>query len=373
MKKYVLSLIAGAAFCCSSFAQTITESDFGQTKDGVAVKEFTLKNKKGTVVKILNFGATIRELWVADRNGKFDDIVLGFDKISDYETISPYFGAVVGRYGNRIADGKFTLDGKEYTLPKNNNGTSCLHGGNVGFDKKVWNAETSKTDDAVSLKLSVLSPDGDQGFPANLKVTVTYTLNNRNELIVNYKATTDAPTVCNLTNHSYFNLAGAGNGNILNHELTINADKYTVVDKNLIPTGELRDVTGTPFDFRNPKPVGSRIEFDDQQLTFGLGYDHNFVLNKGAPKDLSFAARVYDPISGREMIITTQEPGVQFYCGNVLMGEVGKGMKKYHYRYAIVLETQHFPDSPNQKDFPSTVLRPNELYDTTTVFRFSSQ
>ncbi len=366
-------MLASVALGGTMLAQSVKVSDFGQTKDGVPVKEYTLKNSKGTIVKIINFGAVIRELWVADRNGKFEDVVLGFDKISDYETISPYFGAVVGRYGNRIADGKFSLDGKQYHLPKNNNGTSCLHGGDVGFDKKVWGAETSKNDDSVSLKLSMTSPDGDQGFPANLNVVVTYTLNNRNELIVNYKATTDAPTVCNLTNHSYFNLAGAGNGNILNHELTINADRYTVVDKNLIPTGELRDVTGTPFDFRQPKTVGSRIEFDDEQLKLGLGYDHNFVLNKGAPKDLSFAARVYEPISGREMIITTQEPGVQFYCGNVLMGEVGKGMKKYHYRYAIVLETQHFPDSPNQKSFPSTVLRPNELYDTTTVFKFGAQ
>ncbi len=372
MKKYTLTLfaLATAGLC---FAQSVKESDFGKTKDGELVKEYTLKNNKGTEAKIITYGAIIRELWVADRNGKKDDVVLGFDNMQSYETISPYFGAVVGRYGNRIGDGKFSIDGTEYNLPKNNNGVACLHGGNVGFDKKVWKAQTKVSDNAVSVILSVVSPDGDQGFPGNLKATVTYTLNNNNELIMNYKATTNKPTVCNLTNHSYFNLAGAGKGTILNHELTINADKFTVVDKNLIPTGELRDVTDTPFDFRQPKAIGSRIEFDYKQLKLGKGYDHNFVLNKTAEKAMDFAIRLYEPISGREMLVYTQEPGVQFYCGNVLQGEKGKDGKIYHYRYGLALETQHFPDSPNQKSFPSTTLRPNEVYDTTTIFKFQVQ
>lgn len=373
MKKYLSIMAALALPLLAANAQSIKESDFGKTKDGFDVKEFVLKNKKGTTVKIINYGAIIRELWVADRNGKMADVVLGFDKLSDYETKSPYFGAVVGRYGNRIADGKFSIDGKDFQLPKNNNGVACLHGGKVGFDKKIWKAETQTTPDAAILKLTVISPDGDQGFPGNLKASVTYTLNNRNELIMDYSATTDKPTVCNLTNHSYFNLAGAGNGNILNHEMTMAADKLTVVDENLIPTGELRDVTGTPFDFRQPKTVGSRIEADDAQLKTGKGYDHNFVLTKKSPKELSFAIRLYEPVGGREMLVYTQEPGVQFYSGNVLQGEVGKEGKKYFYRYGLALETQHFPDSPNQKDFPSTLLRPNEEYKTRTVLKFGAQ
>ena len=248
-----------------------------------------------------------------------------------------------------------------------------MHGGNTGFDKKVWKAQTKVESNSVSVILTMVSSDGDQGFPGNLTSTVTYTLTNSNELIANYKATTDKPTVCNLTNHSYFNLAGAGKGNILNHELTINADRFTVVDKNLIPTGELRDVTGTPFDFRKPKTIGSRIEADDKQMKLGKGYDHNFVLNKSAKGAMDFAIRLYEPISGREMLIYTKEPGVQFYSGNVLQGEKGKENKIYHYRYALALETQHYPDSPNQESFPSTTLRPNEVYDTTTIFKFQTQ
>lgn len=372
MKKYALTLFA-CALTGLCFAQSVKESDFGKTKDGDLVKEYTLKNDKGTVAKVITYGAVIRELWVADRDGKKDDIVLGFDELSKYETISPYFGAVVGRYGNRIGDGKFTLDGKEYNLPKNNNGVACLHGGNVGFDKKVWKAQTKVSDDAVSVILTVVSPDGDQGFPGNLTATVTYTLNNNNELIVNYKATTDKPTVCNLTNHSYFNLAGAGKGSILNHELTINADKFTVVDKNLIPTGELRDVTNTPFDFRKPKPIGARIDADYKQIKLGGGYDHNFVLNKSGKDTMDFAVRVYEPTTGREMLIYTKEPGIQFYSGNFMETMQAKANKTYQYRYAIALETQHFPDSPNQESFPSVTLRPNEVYDTTTIFKFQAQ
>ncbi len=371
MKKYIIALTAACAALSCATAQSVTSIDWGKTDSGQNVKLFTLKNKNGITVKVSDYGAIITAIETPDRHGKFADITLGFDKFEDYKK-SDYFGAVVGRYGNRIAGGEFSLDGNDYKLPQNN-GDNCLHGGIVGFDKKVWSAQSSTTPDAAVLKLSLLSPDGDQGFPGNLKVAVTYTLNNQNELIVNYKATTDKPTVCNLTQHSYFNLLGAGNGNILNHELTINADKFTPVDSELIPTGDLEEVEGTPFDFRKPKTIGSRIEFDDKQLKRGSGYDHNFVINQKKPGEMTFAARAYEPVSGREMIVSTTEPGVQFYCGNFLKGVRGKKGKAYNYRYGFCLETQHFPDSPNQDEFPSTVLRPGETYDTTTVFKFQTQ
>ncbi len=371
MKK-ILSIVAILSVSLFGFSQSVSERDFGKTKNGEPVKLYTLKNKNGVIVKISDYGAIITELHLPDRNGNFADVVLGFDNMPDYETLTDYFGAVVGRYGNRIANAKFSIDGNEYTLEKNNNGNS-LHGGFVGFDRKVWKASASTTKNTAVLKLSLLSPDGENGFPGNLKVTVVYSLNNANELSVNYQATTDKPTVCNLTQHSYFNLLGAGNGNILNHEIIINADKFTPVDRNLIPTGSLKDVEGTPFDFRRPKTVGSRIEIDDKQLRYGGGYDHNWVLNKEKAGIMTFAARVYEPVSGRQMEIFTTEPGMQFYCGNFLKGQKGKGGKAYHYRYGMCFETQHFPDSPNQKDFPSTVLRPNETYNTTTVFKFSVQ
>ena len=373
MKKITTAILTLALFSGAAMAQSVKESDWGNLKSGEAVKLFTLKNKNGMIVKVSDYGAIITELHVADRNGKIEDIVIGFDNVPDYEDFTDYFGAVVGRYGNRIANGKFTLDGKEYTLPQNNHGHS-LHGGTKGFDRKVWKAETSTTKDAAIIKLSLLSPDGDNGYPGNLNVQVIYTLTNNNELIMSYRATTDKPTVCNLTNHSYFNLMGDGRGSILNHEVTINADKFTPVDKGLIPTGDLDDVEGTPFDFRKPMPVGSRINADHKQLRYGGGYDHNWVLNRGAdPKELCFAVRAYDPISGRQMEVYTQEPGVQFYCGNFLKNQKGKNGRIYRYRYGMCFETQHFPDSPNQKDFPSTTLRPNEIYETTTVLKFSAQ
>ncbi len=371
MKK-TLSIILGLALGFSALAQSVTERDFGKTKNGEAVKIYTLKNKNGVVAKITDYGAIITELHLPDRDGKFEDVVLGFDNIPDYENLSDYFGAVVGRYGNRIADAKFSIDGKEYNLEKNNNGNT-LHGGFVGFDKKVWKAVASTTKDAAVLTLTRLSPDGENGFPGNLKVTITYTLNNNNELSVNYYAITDKSTVCNLTQHSYFNLFGAGNGNILNHEVTINADKYTPVDKLLIPTGDIDDVEDTPFDFRKPKTVGARVDADNKQIRYGGGYDHNWVLNKEKAGEMTFAARVYEPISGRQMEIYTTEPGIQFYCGNFLGGQKGKNGKAYRYRYGMCFETQHFPDSPNQKDFPSTVLRPDKTYNTTTIFKFSAQ
>lgn len=373
MKKCV-SIITTLVFASVAFAQSISEVDFGKTKNAEATKLFTLKNKNGLTAKITNYGAIITELHLPDRNGNFADVVLGFDNIQDYEKLSDYFGAVVGRYGNRIANAKFKLDGKEFKLEGNNNGNT-LHGGFVGFDQKVWKVISAKaTKDAAVLSLGLLSADGENGFPGNLNVVVTYTLDNANQLKVNYTATTDKPTVCNLTQHSYFNLLGAGNGSILNHEVTINADKYTPVDKALIPTGDLEDVEGTPFDFRKPKTVGSRIEQDHKQLAYGGGYDHNWVLNKNiGGGTMSLAARIYEPISGRQMEVHTTEPGMQFYCGNFLKGQRGKNGKAYRYRYGMCFETQHFPDSPNQEDFPSTVLRPDKKYDTTTVFKFSIQ
>ena len=373
MKKCV-SIIVAIAMSCVAFGQSISEADFGKTKSGESVKLFTLKNKNGLVAKITNYGAIITELHLPDRNGNFADVVLGFDNIPDYENLSDYFGAVVGRYGNRIADAKFELYGKKYTLEKNNNGNS-LHGGFVGFDKKVWKvADASANKNGAVLKLELLSPDGENGFPGNLRIVITYTLDNSNQLSVNYYAITDKPTVCNLTQHSYFNLYGAGNGNILNHEVTINADKFTPVNKYLIPTGDLDDVEGTPFDFRKPKTVGSRIEQNHKQLAYGGGYDHNWVLNKGGNLSaMTFAVRVYEPISGRQMEIFTNEPGVQFYCGNFLKGQRGKGGKAYNYRYGMCFETQHFPDSPNQENFPSTTLTADQTYNTTTIFKFSVQ
>lgn len=310
-----------------------------------------------------------------DRNGKMDDIVLGFDNLAGYESPNhSYFGALIGRYGNRISEGEFRIDGTTYKLPKNDGGVNHIHGGKVGFDSKVWNAEGSANTKCATLKLTLTSPDGEQGYPGTLKVTVTYTLDNANNLTVNYKATTDKPTICNLTQHSYFNLAGAGKGSIANHEVTINADKFTPVTKRLIPTGGLNSVENTPFDFRKPRMVGSRIEFDDAQLKNGGGYDHNWVLNKDTknPLAISEAVRVYEPVSGREMVISTTEPGIQFYTGNVLNGVRGKGGKAYRFRYGMCFETQHFPDSPNNEDFPSTILRPEQTYDTTTIFHFGA-
>ncbi len=370
MKKAILSIISALAII-PAYAQIVSEKDFGKTKNGEPTKLYTLKNKNGMTATITNYGAIIRSLTAPDRNGNYADIVQGFDSIDEYERLTDYFGAVVGRYGNRIAEGEFSIDGKTYKLDINN-GKHSVHGGKQGFDQKVWEGKAYANKNEAVLKLTLLSPDGDGGYPGNLKVTVTYTLNNSNELIVNYQAQTDKPTVCNLTQHSYFNLYGAGNGNILNHELTINADKYTPVDKDLIPTGDLEDVEDTPFDFRKPMPIGSRINEDNKQLKYGKGYDHNWVLNKKS-KEMSLAATLYEPISGRLLEVHTTEPGIQFYSGNFLVGQRGKNGKAYKFRYGLCLETQHFPDSPNNEDFPSTVLRPNETYNTTTIFKFLSQ
>jgi aldose 1-epimerase len=351
----------------------VTSQPYGKTPEGAEVNLYTLTNAKGVEARITNYGAILVSLKVPDRQGNLADIGLGFDSFDPYLKENPHFGAVVGRYGNRIAKGHFTLAGKQYTLAINN-GPNSLHGGLKGFDKQLWTGKTMETKDGPAVQLTYVSKDGEEGYPGTLTSTVTYTLTATNELRLHYTATTDKPTVVNLTNHSYFNLAGAGNGDILNHALTLNADKFTPVDSGLIPTGELRSVEGTPFDFRKPTAIGARINnTSDEQIKMGGGYDHNFVLN-GAMGTLRTAARVSEATTGRVMEVLTTEPGVQFYTGNFLDGTItGKGGKVYNKRAAFCLETQHFPDSPNQPKFPTTELKPGARYDTTTVFRFSTE
>ncbi len=350
----------------------IMKQPYGKTDDGTPVDLYTLKNRSGMEAKITNYGGIVVSLKVPDRKGALDDVVLGFDTLDEYVKNNPFFGCLVGRYGNRIAKGKFTLNGKTCTLATNN-GPNHLHGGLKGFDKKVWGAKDVSGKDGPGLELTCLSKDGEEGYPGNLSVKVTYTLTDRNELRIDYHATTDQDTVVNLTNHSYFNLAGAGSRDNLDHVMMIAADRFTPVDKELIPTGELRSVKGTPFDFTTPTAIGARIRQDDEQLKFGNGYDHNWVLNSGGGA-LVLAVRVTEPTTGRIMEVLTTEPGVQFYGGNFLNGSnVGKGGKVYGFRYGLCLETQHFPDSPNRPSFPSTVLKPGEEYKTTTVYRFSAK
>jgi len=364
----------------------VTGEPFGTTDRGETVRLYTLTNAHGIELKVLDYGGIIVSLKVPDRTGKLDDIVLGHDSLAAYERASPYFGAIIGRYGNRIAHGRFTLDGRTYTLATNN-GPNHLHGGVRGFDKVVWDVAPFEGPDSVGLILRYTSRDGEEGYPGMLHATVTYTLTNRNELIFDYLATTDRATPVNLTQHSYFNLAGDGRGDILGHVVTLNADHFTPVDSTLIPTGEIKSVAGTPFDFRSPTPIGARIGADDVQLRYGRGYDHNFVLNKGGTGgtggtgdkggtdgDMTLAGRVYEPTSGRVMEIHTTEPGLQFYSGNFLDGTLlGKKGVVYRHRYGFAMETQHFPDSPNKPGFPSTILRPGDEYRSRTVYAFSVQ
>ena len=352
---------------------TIRKETFGKTAGGEQVDLYTLSNKKGMEVVLTNFGATVVVLKVPDRAGKLADVVLGFDTLEGYEHGTAYFGATVGRYGNRIGGGKFSIDGKTYALPKNN-GDNTLHGGITGFNKKVWQAREIASKDGESLEMSYSSADGEEGFPGNLSVKVVFTLpTDGNELTIDYTATTDKATVLNLTNHSYFNLAGEGDGDILDHVLTLHAKQFTPVDKTLIPTGELRDVAGTPLDFTRATAIGKRINESYEQLVFGKGYDHNWVIASDGRKGLTLAAGAYDPKSGRTLEVLTTEPGVQFYSGNFLDGPKGKGNKPYGRRAAFCLETQHFPDSPNHPNFPSTLLKPNSVFRSQTVFRFSAK
>ncbi len=351
----------------------IEKSSYGTLPDRQAVDLYTLTNANGAKAKITNYGGIVTELWMPDRDGQMADIVLGYDKLDDYVKDTPYFGAIVGRYGNRIAHGKFTLDGRQYTLATNWK-IHHLHGGNKGFDKVVWEATPVHTDKAVGLKLHYLSQDGEEGYPGNLDLTVTYWLTNCNSLKIEYEAVTDKPTPCNPTHHGYWNLAGAGVRDNLDHVLMIDADQFTPTDDMLIPTGELKSVEGTPFDFRKPTRIGDRINADDRQIRFGGGYDHNWVLNRRTTNDLELAVRVSEPTTGRVMEVWTTEPGMQFYAGNFLDGSnVGKGGKPYKHRHGFCLEAQHFPDSPNQPRFPSAVLKPGQTYRQTTAYKFSIQ
>lgn len=345
----------------------MTRQDFGKLPDGTPVEIYTLTNKNGAEARIMTYGATVVSLRVPDRDGHLADVVLGYDGLDGYVKRGNYFGCIVGRYGNRIGEARFSLDGKEYCLAKND-GPNTLHGGNRGFDKYPWSAREAGPQ---SLELSMLSPDGDEGYPGALSVTVTYTLSDQNELRIEYSATTDKPTVVNLTNHSYFNLAGQGSGDVLGHVVTILSGRFTPVSATLIPTGELKPVAGTPFDFRQPHAIGERIGNDDQQLKYGNGYDHNWVLDRSGASP-SLAARAEEPKSGRVMEVYTTEPAMQLYTGNFLDGTItGKGGNVYGSRHAFCMETQHYPDAPNQPEFPSTTLKPGERYQTTTIYKFA--
>jgi aldose 1-epimerase len=381
MKPILFSAIATATLLFSFASVSKTESPetmsvqpFGNV-DGRAVHLYTLRNASGTEIKITNFGGRITSIKVADRNKNLGDVVLGFDNVEGY-TSKPantaYFGAIIGRYGNRIAGGTFTLDGHTYHIPTNDAPRpNSLHGGTRGFDSRIWEAKQVSSPQGPSLRLNYRSPDGEEGFPGNLNVTVVYLLDGKNGLHVDYSASTDKDTVVNLTNHSYFNLAGAGSETVLNHKLTLGADRYTPVDSNLIPTGVIAPVAGTPFDFRQPYAVGARINDNNEQLKLGKGYDHNFVLNQSGLSSL--AAKVEDPTSGRVLEVFTTEPGIQFYSGNFLDGSVHGIGGTYGLRSALCLETQHFPDSPNHSNFPSTVLHPGQRFHSTTIYRFSAE
>lgn len=351
----------------------LKKDNFGKTPTGTDVEIYTLTNKNGVEVKITNYGATITSIKVPDKNGKFDDVALGYDSLDGYLAKNPHLGSVAGRFANRIAKGEFKLNGKSYKLAKNN-GENHLHGGPGGFYQQVWTAtEKEPSKDGVGLVLKYLSKDGEEGYPGNLDVTVTYTLTDSNELKIDYAATTDKDTILNLTNHSYFNLAGAGNGDILGHQLKVNAQQTTPVDKTMIPTGEVKPVAGTPFDFSKLTTIGSRINDQDEQLILGKGYDHNFILNTGNSLSTQ-AVEVYEPTSGRVMEVFTTQPGVQLYTGNFLDGTItGKGGKVYKQRYGFCLETQHYPDSPNRPNFPTVVLKPGQKFESTTIYKFSAR
>ncbi|MFK7766524.1 MAG: aldose epimerase family protein [Mariniblastus sp.] len=342
----------------------IVEREYGNTKDGKPVKQFICKNLNGYVLEVVDYGATVTGLMAPDKDGKVENITLSCTDIEGYEACTSYFGSTVGRYCNRIAKGKFSIDGTEYTLATNN-GENHLHGGKIGLDKKIWSAEKILDKDSVGIRFSIVSEDGDEGYPGKLEVTVDYILNNQNELKVEFTAKTDKTTHVNLTNHNYWNLAGAGSGKILDHVLTLECDKYIPVDDQGIPTGELADVAGTFFDFKTPTVVGSRF---DQIKTDPIGYDHCYVL-RSETGELALAATVVSPKSGRKMEIHTTQPGIQFYTGNFLNGQPGSGSFDQH--NALCLETQHYPDSPNQASFPSTILKPGQEFKQTTVHKFS--
>jgi aldose 1-epimerase len=347
----------------------VSRAPFGAMPDGRAVELFTITNGRGVEVRAMTYGGIIVSIRVPDRQGRLDDVVLGHESAAGYAKNDPYFGAIIGRYGNRIAQGRFSLDGNTYQLATND-GPNHLHGGIKGFDKVIWQGEPFESDGSGGVVFTYTSADGEEGYPGMLKVRVTYTLNDANELSFDYHATTDKPTIVNLTQHSYFNLAGQGTRDVLDHRVVLNADRFTPVDATLIPTGELAPVDGTPFDFRQPTPIGARIDAEHPQIKYGRGYDHNWIVARKGP-GLQPAARVVEPTTGRTIEVSTTEPGIQFYAGNFLDGTItGKQARVYKRRYGFCLETQHFPDSPNHANFPSTTLRPGEEYASRTVFKF---
>ncbi|MBN1482109.1 galactose mutarotase [candidate division KSB1 bacterium] len=369
----VLLALACMAWRCTPSPRgvSITSEPFGTLSNGAMVQLYTLTNANGMQAKITNYGGIITHLFVPDQDGVLGDVVLGYDNLDGYLASSPYFGAIIGRYGNRIANAQFELDGVTYSLAQNN-GNHHLHGGLKGFDKVVWEARPSTQDDAAVLELTYTSPDMEEGYPGELAVTVTYSVTNKNELKIDYIATTNKPTICNLTNHTYFNLKDGGASPHLEHLLFIDADYYLPVDETLIPLGESAPVDGTPLDFRQSTAIGARINAEDEQVRNGLGYDHTFVLN-GQAGELSLACTVTEESTGRVVQVYTKEPGVQFYSGNFLNGSItGKNGNVYHQRHGFCLETQHFPDSPNQPNFPSVLLYPGETYETTTIYQFST-
>lgn len=370
----MLFLIIIMLSCKNSEGNKMIEKKiYGKLDDGTDVLLLTLKNKSGMKADIISYGATVVSLTAPDKNNKYDDIVLGYDNLAGYIKDDAYFGSIVGRYGNRIANGQFTLDDKKYQLTINNN-ENHLHGGKVGFNKKNWELiNISENEIGASAKFKYLSKDGEEGYPGNLELLVTYTLTNDNELKIDYSAKTDKITILNPTHHSYFNLTGNPNNTILDHEIMINANKFTPVNASLIPTGKLENVENTPLDFRKPKKIGKDINADYEQIKLGLGYDHNFVINR-TKNDVIKIAEVYEPISGRFMEVFSDQPGVQFYTGNFLNGSaIGKNKIKYNYRTGFCLEAQHFPDSPNQPTFPEVTLKPGEEYKQTTIYKFSSK
>lgn len=374
----LLRVGAAAMLACGAMSEaraaTLDRAAFGTTEDGKPVDLYTMANDRGMRVRFLSYGGVIASIEAPDRTGRLDDVVLGFRTLREYETKSAtiYFGAIIGRYANRIANGRFTLDGRQYQLATNDKPNS-LHGGRKGFDKQVWTVTPEATTDGVAAVLTFTSPDGEENYPGTLKMRVTYTLSNDNRFRIDYQASTDKATVVNFTNHSYFNLAGNGSGSVEGQSLLVNADRYTPVNASMIPTGELAPVAGTPLDFRQMTPIGARLRSGFQQMVFAHGYDHNFVLNKPAADTLTFAARAYDPRSGRVLDCFTTQPGIQIYSGNFLDGSVtGSAGTAYRQSEGFTLETQHFPDSPNQPNFPSTVLQPGHEFHSSTIFRFAT-
>ncbi len=363
----ILSIFSVMVACNSSKKQVMVKSEKFGSFSGKDVYLYTLTNKKGDVIKLTNYGASVVEIDVPDRNGKRENVTFGYDSMEDYLKGDLYFGKVVGRYANRIAKGKFTLDGQEYSLSLND-GVNTLHGGNTGWHSRVWNAQILENTDFPAIRFSYSSPDMEEGYPGNVEVEVVYTWTDDDEIVMDYKVTTDKNTVINVTNHAYFNLHGVGNGDILDHEVIIKASAFTPVDSTLIPTGEVRKVEGTPFDFRTPHTIGERIEQPDEQLILGRGYDHNFVLDEAEEVD----AMAYDPSTGRVLEVITDQPGIQLYTGNFLDGtQKGRGGKVYNYRSGLCFETQHFPDTPNHADFPAVLLTPDEPFVSSTTYRFS--